>query len=102
MNETATPNERESMRHTIKVIPRKMWKNSKTGRTASLRGAVPFTDSKSQRDWSVEQFGYTVQVNRDGLTTTGLCYLPFNASKQEALAQALSYAELNTNCEVLL
>ena len=100
MIETATPNERD-MRHTIKVIPRKMWKNSKTGRTASLRGAIPFTDSKSQQDWTVEQFGYTVQVNRDGLTTTGLCYLPFNATKQEALAQALSYVELNTNCEIL-
>jgi hypothetical protein len=87
-------------KHSIKVISRKMWKNSKTGRTASLRGAVPFTDSQSQRDWSVEQFGYTVQVNRDGLTTTGLCYLPFNASKEEALSHALEYAHLNSGCAV--
>ena len=86
--------------HSIKVIPRKMWKNFKTGRTASLRGAVPFTNSQSQRDWSVEQFGYTVQVNRDGLITTGLCFLPFNASKEEALSHALEYAQLNSGCSV--
>ena len=87
-------------KHSIKVIPRKMWKNTKTGRTASLLGAVPFTDSRSQRDWSVEQFGFTVQVNRDGLITTGLCYLPFNASKEEALSHALEYAQLNSGCTV--
>ena len=87
-------------KHSIKVIPRKMWKNTKTGRTASLRGAVPFTDSRSQREWSVEQFGYTVQVNRDGLITIGLCYLPFNASKEEALSHALEYAQLNSGCTV--
>ena len=87
-------------KHSIKVIPRKMWKNIRTGRTASLRGAVPFTDSQSQRDWSVEQFGYTVQVNRDGLITTGLCFLPFNASKEEALSHALEYAQLNSGCTV--
>ena len=87
-------------KHSIKVIPRKMWKNIKTGRTASLRGAVPFTNSQSQRDWSIEQFGYTVQVNRDGLITTGLCFLPFNASKEEALTHALEYAQLNSGCTV--
>ena len=87
-------------KHSIKVIPRKMWKNIRTGRTASLRGAVPFTDSKSQLDWSVEQFGYTVQVKRDGLITTGLCFLPFNASKEEALSHALEYAQLNSGCTV--
>ena len=87
-------------KHSIKVIPRKMWKNSKTGRTASIRGAVPFTDSRSQREWSVEQFGFTVQVKRDGLITTGLCFLPFNASKEEALSHALEYAQLNSGCTV--
>ena len=87
-------------KHTIKVIPRKMWKNSKTGRTASIRGAVPFTDSRSQREWSVEQFVFTVQVKRDGLITTGLCFLPFNASKEEALSHALEYAQLNSGCTV--
>ena len=102
MIETPTHTEHTMSNHTITVIPRKVWKNNKTKKTASLYGATPFLNSKSQRDWSVVQVGYTVRICQNGSTRTGLASLPYNATKQEALEVALNYAILNSDSDCVV
>lgn len=82
--------------HTITVIPRKVWKNSKTNQTASIYGAVP-----PGNDWSVTQIGFTVRINRNGSISTGLASLPYNATIEEATEVANRYAALRPNCVVI-
>lgn len=47
------------MSHRYEIAPCRHWKNTKTGRTASLYGAVPYTDG-DRKDWEivVNGFGY--------------------------------------------
>lgn len=53
------------------IILAKRWKNFKTGRTASIYGAVPYTSDKA--DWHIETTGYTWLCS-DG--TVGLGRIP--------------------------
>ena len=69
------------MRHTIQVVPRFL-NNSTTG-------------------YKDKQFGYIVEVDRDGLITRGQCYLPFNSSREVAQAHALEYVKHNKDCEMI-
>ena len=46
----------------IAIIPSRRWKNSRTGQTASIRGAVPYLSLNEQRDWNVETSGFTVRI----------------------------------------
>lgn len=55
------------------VIPAKRWKNMKDGRTASLYGAVPWTNEAEKPFWKLEQVGWTWK-NGDG--TVGICRKP--------------------------
>jgi hypothetical protein len=43
------------------VIPRKHWLNIKTGQTASMFGAVPYTSEKDKLDWKLVTNGFTFQ-----------------------------------------
>lgn len=53
----------------LEVIPSKRWKNSKTGKTASIYGAVPYYSQEEKESWFIEKTGYTWLKN-DG--TVGL------------------------------
>jgi hypothetical protein len=57
------------------------WKNARTGMTASIYGAAPYTSDADAKDWSVITVGYTVKDNVQG--TVGIGRKPF-ATKAEA------------------
>jgi hypothetical protein len=63
------------------VIPSRRWKHT-SGATASLYGAVPWTDDKDRLNWTVETIGWT-WVCSNG--TIGLGRVPAK-TKEEALA----------------
>jgi len=65
----------------VKVIESRRWKNSKTGQTASIYGAVPYYSEKDKADWEIETIGYT-WANSDG--TIGLGRVPVK-TEQEAI-----------------
>lgn len=43
----------------LEVIESKRWKNNKTGATASIYGAVPYTSETEKQEWSIETVGFT-------------------------------------------
>ncbi|USN15625.1 hypothetical protein KIKIMORA_05070 [Brevundimonas phage vB_BpoS-Kikimora] len=63
-------------------IPHHVWRHAVTGRTASVRGAAPWSSEADKPNWTREPAGWTVE-HPDG--TTGLCRMPFTT---EAEAQA--------------
>jgi len=63
------------------VIESKRWIH-KSGATASIYGAAPWTDESDRCNWEVEKVGYTIQWE-DG--TVGMGRKPFE-SKEEAEA----------------
>jgi len=65
----------------IEVIPARRWRNIKTGMSASLYGAVPWTSNAAKDDWQIEESGWTWR-NANG--TIGLGRAPA-ATRQEAL-----------------
>jgi hypothetical protein len=56
-----------------RVIEHMVWKHT-SGRTASTRGACPWTRDSERNDWSMDLAGFTV-LHPDG--TTGLGRPPF-------------------------
>lgn len=66
----------------IEVIESKRWKNTVTGATASIYGAVPYTSEADKGRWVVETVGYTWR-REDG--TVGLGRVPAK-TLEEALA----------------
>lgn len=46
----------------LEVIESRRWKNTKTGRTASLYGAVPWS-GENDGTWIVETVGYTWKLD---------------------------------------
>ncbi len=63
----------------IAIIPSRRWKNTRTGQTASIRGAVPYLSLKDQRDWNVETSGFTVRITEtNGNVTVGAGRSPFS------------------------
>ena len=62
----------------IAIIPSRRWKNSRTGQTASIRGAVPYLSLNELRDWNVETSGFTVRITEtNGNVTVGAGRPPF-------------------------
>lgn len=41
----------------------KHWKNARTGRTASIYGAVPYTSAAESADWQIVTSGYTWELD---------------------------------------
>jgi hypothetical protein len=64
------------------VVPSVRWKNRRTGATASLYGAVPWTSDRERHDWEKENVGWTI-ANPNG--TIGMGRAPF-ATRAEAEA----------------
>ena len=64
------------------IIESRRWKNARTGATASIYGAVPWTRQGDRDDWEVETVGYTIQWE-DG--TIGIGRAPF-PTREEAEA----------------
>jgi hypothetical protein len=64
-----------------KVIEHMVWKHT-SGRTASVRGACPWTRESEKADWALSFAGFTIQ-HPDG--TTGLGRPPFT-TREEAQA----------------
>jgi len=46
------------------TVTAKSWKNTRTGATASIYGAVPYTNSKDEPDWEIIDVGFTVRDNK--------------------------------------
>ena len=66
----------------------KSWVNRVTGRTASIYGAVPYTDG-NKKDWTIESRGFTVKNTESG--TVGIGMKPFKTIKEaEELAKRLN------------
>lgn len=65
-----------------KVIPSRRWRNSVTGATASIYGAVPYVSDADKANWEVITVGYSIQ-NDDG--TVGQGRQPY-ATEAEAQA----------------
>ena len=57
------------------IIESKKWVNTVTGNTASIYGAVPYTNDTDKANWSLECVGYTIRNNDTG--TVGLGRKPF-------------------------
>lgn len=65
----------------IAVIESKRWENIKTGQTASIYGAVPYTSELDKDNWKIEISGYTWKLDNG---TIGLGRTPVK-TKEEAL-----------------
>jgi len=61
----------------------RVWVNQENGRTASIKGAVPWTSAAEKPQWKMESHGWTIYDRRDN--TSGLGMKPF-ASRAEAQA----------------
>lgn len=67
----------------LEIIESKHWVNQKTGQTASLYGAVPWTGS--QGDWKLETRGWTWRLDNG---TIGLGRIPAKTREEaEAVMQ---------------
>jgi len=64
------------------IIPAKRWVHA-DGRTASIYGAVPYTNEAEQASWSIQSVGFTIRDNKTNMV--GLGRKPF-ASIDEANA----------------
>lgn len=64
----------------LEVIPSKVWKNKKNGRTASIYGAHPAGSPAERADWEIVEVGWTWR-NSNG--TIGLGRAPAK-SREEA------------------
>ena len=47
------------MKRIIEVIESKQWRNTKTGQTASIYGALPYCSETEKENWIIEKRGYT-------------------------------------------
>ena len=64
----------------LEVIESRRWTNKLTGQTASIYGAVPWTNPVDKDQWSIETVGYTWRLDNG---TVGLGRKPV-ATKIEA------------------
>lgn len=65
----------------IEVIESRRWINRLTGRTASIYGAVPYTNDADKPNWSIETVGWTWRLENG---TVGLGRIPCK-TRDEAL-----------------
>lgn len=63
------------------VVQSKHWKNMKTGQTASIYGACPWTSDMDKTNWACEPVGWTWEDTKNG--TVGIGRRPV-ASREEA------------------
>lgn len=66
----------------VEIIPHRHWQNVRTGATASVFGAVPWTSARERDEWTLISAGYTWRRS-DGCV--GLARKPA-ATRQEAEA----------------
>lgn len=57
----------------VAVIPSRQWRNARTGATASLYGACPWTCDAEKADWSLVTVGWTWELSNG---TIGLGRVP--------------------------
>lgn len=67
------------MEKRYEVIESKSWKNHKTGATASIYGACPWTNAADEPNWAMVVRGWTLRDNRNG--TVGIGRLPFETKE---------------------
>lgn len=53
--------------HRYEIVPSRFWKNKITGSTASLYGAVPYTNEADRQNWEIVSNGF---VWKDRKTNT--------------------------------
>jgi hypothetical protein len=70
------------------VIQSKLWRNRRTGGSASLFGAVPWVREQDAHEWYIEMTGWTVRNPHTG--EVGIGRMPW-ATKDEATAFADKY-----------
>lgn len=66
----------------VAVIPSRVWVNAKTGKRASLFGAVPWVSGPQPAEWQVKDQGFTLEMSNG---TVGYGRVPL-ATKAEAQA----------------
>lgn len=54
-----------------KVIKSKRWRNTVTGRTASIYGAVPYVSKEDEKNWIIETVGFTVLHTKTNIVGVG-------------------------------
>ena len=69
----------------VEVIEAKIWRNVRTGATASIYGAVPYHSDKDKADWQIESCGFTWRCTRDNTVGLGRKAV---ATREEAQAIA--------------
>lgn len=57
----------------VEIIDSKRWRNSVTGATASIYGAVPWINASDSPQWVIETVGYTWRLDNG---TIGLGRVP--------------------------
>ncbi len=74
----------------IEIVESKYWYNTKTERTASIYGAVPWTNDLFKPDWEIRTRGYTWRLDNG---TVGLGRQPVKTFS-EALEVMKSFNNL--------
>lgn len=62
---------REELEDEYEVIESLRWRNTRTGDTASIYGAVPYTSCEDEKDWVMEKVGYAISNKGTGTITGG-------------------------------
>jgi hypothetical protein len=67
------------------VVPKKLWVNKASGKTASVHGAVPYTSKEDEKNWELQDYGFTIHDKKDN--TYGLASMPkgkvsFNVARE--------------------
>lgn len=57
----------------IEIVESKYWLNIKTKQTASIYGAVPYSNESNKQDWTIVTRGYTWRLDNG---TIGLGRMP--------------------------
>lgn len=63
----------------IEIVESKHWLNTKTGNTASIYGAVPWTSEFTKQDWKLVSRGFTWRLDNG---TTGLGRHPVKTMRE--------------------
>lgn len=63
----------------IEIIESKYWFNKKTNQSASIFGAIPWTNEMSRQDWELVSRGFTWRLDNG---TTGLGRMPVKTREE--------------------
>jgi hypothetical protein len=75
------------------AIERVNWKNTRTGATASIYGALPYTSAGDAKNWVKVTNGWTIRDNVEG-RVGGYNACPAGSSKEHAEAVATNFNEV--------